>query len=215
MPKQLVDRELLRDYVAECVQRVDRIERGLLAIEAGDDELESGLLSELKILQTISASTGFSKIADLVRQMEEHLASTDGLHGPPLEIETLLNACDYMLVHANAISEGIATPPVPRFDALERAQTASQQRAEYRGQNNKRRHQRFLDDVEEVEVCLTFKAKVRDESQSGICIEFPEPLPLRNNQEVELVYKDHPMTALVRRSQVEPRGVHVVGLEWK
>lgn len=215
MDDTLIDQQFLSDYVAECVPRVDRVERGLLAIEAGDDELESGLLTELEFLQKISDSTGFSEIANLVRRMQEHLASTDGFHGPPIAIETLLNACDYLLVHANAVSEGAAPPPVPRFDALDRAQTAEQRSADREQWTNRRRHRRFLDDVEEVEVCLKYKAKVRDESQSGISIEFSEPLPLRENQEVELVYKGHPMTALVRRSQVEPRGVYVVGLEWK
>ena len=215
MDDTLVDQQLLSEYVTECVQRVDRIERGLLAIESGDGELESGLLRELHFLETISASIGFTEIADLAQQMEGHLASRDGSDDSEIEVETLLRACDYFRVHASAVSEGVAAPPVPRLDALGGSPTSPQRTADHRESTNRRGNRRFLDDVLDVHVCLKCEAKVRDESFGGICVELSEAIPLRQNQELELIYKGHPMKAFVRWSRTEPGGENLVGLEWK
>ena len=78
-----------------------------------------------------------------------------------------------------------------------------------------RRHRRFLDDVQEVEVNLTFNAKVVDESRSGIAISMKENLCLEIGQEISLIYSGAPMPAVVKNLQQDPDGNWQIGLEWK
>lgn len=78
-----------------------------------------------------------------------------------------------------------------------------------------RRSVRFPAQVETVAIIARLKARVVDESQSGLALAVVGPLALSVGQVVEIDYDGSLMKAIVRRIAEQVDGSHVVGMQWK
>ena len=86
---------------------------------------------------------------------------------------------------------------------------------EFSNSTEQRRNRRFLSDVLEVGVSLSFPAEVVDVLYSGIALEMDENIPLKKGKEIVLDYRGAPMIAIVQYAERNETGQWRIGMKWK
>ncbi len=114
-----VSDEVLNDYLEETQERLDRIASDLLEIESGAEIDLAGLKRELDTLKRLSGMTGFSDVENLCHLMGDYLEDRSD-HELDEEMQALLDGCDFISVHVDAVTAGadIPTPPKTMLDRL-------------------------------------------------------------------------------------------------
>lgn len=102
-------------YVRETRERIDQIVAHVLAIEGGDLDPVDALLGELHTLKGGSALVGYQDVSNLCHHLEDCLAETptDDSTRVATVTQLLLDACDFIRLHTDAVADTEDLPPVP------------------------------------------------------------------------------------------------------
>ncbi|MDI9259085.1 chemotaxis protein CheA [Alicyclobacillus sendaiensis] len=115
--------EYLEVFLAEAAEHVERLEAFCLALERGGSE--PGLLDEMfraaHTLKGMSATMGFSKLADLTHRVEDLLGALRDAHvrPEPQHVDALLAAVDRMRARLEAIAASSQDPAESDDDILQ------------------------------------------------------------------------------------------------
>lgn len=99
------------DYIRQTGQRMSDLIHNLRLLQETDWERVPDLLAELYRHEQLSLEAGFRDVSALTRDMAECLSNAFLLEHPisSVTIETLLDACRAITLHA----EGVATGAIP------------------------------------------------------------------------------------------------------
>ncbi|MFA6239599.1 MAG: Hpt domain-containing protein [Candidatus Hydrogenedentales bacterium] len=110
-----LDASLLNSYLEETKERVERITSLVLEWESGKSHDARGVLAELHAMKGMAAMSGFMEISDLCHRLEDWLSplahNGEELSAP--EAQRMLDACDFILLHAQTAAQLEPTPTVP------------------------------------------------------------------------------------------------------
>lgn len=110
-----LDASLLNSYLEETKERIERITSLVLEWESGKAHDARGVLAELHAMKGMAAMSGFKEISDLCHRLEDWLSPL-AHSGAPLssaEAQRMLDACDFVTLHAQTAAQLEPPPPVP------------------------------------------------------------------------------------------------------
>jgi len=110
-----LDASLLNSYLEETKERVERITSLVLEWESGKSHDARGVLAELHAMKGMAAMSGFMEISDLCHRLEDWLSplAHNGEELSSAEAQRMLDACDFILLHAQTAAQLEPPPPVP------------------------------------------------------------------------------------------------------
>lgn len=207
MDTHTIDVELLDDYADETLERLERLNAGLLEIESGNLQPITLVLRELHTIKGISASLELNDVSHFVHQMEDRLKDASETDAVQDEVQALLDGCDYITKHTQALLDRRELPAIPALSLFVDASVPSQIR-------ERRKHPRLPVVGVPAWVNLKPKTRVVDESAGGVCIAMPVDYHLLPQQQIQIHYQDELKSAIVRWSRCNEDGEYLVGLEW-
>uniref|UniRef100_UPI000AEFE1A0 Hpt domain-containing protein n=1 Tax=Alicyclobacillus sendaiensis TaxID=192387 RepID=UPI000AEFE1A0 len=127
-----MNREYLDAFLAESAENVEKLEDGCLELERQGPEpnLVAELFRAAHTLKGMSATMGFSRLADITHRVEDvfGLWRDHPESFQPEQVDILLQAIDRMRVYLEAISTSGSEPDLKDDDVMASLQTALQSR---------------------------------------------------------------------------------------
>jgi len=102
--------DMLQDYFAETEERLERLTDELLKVEAGRADM-SVIKREFHTFKGLSAAFGFKDLSDLCHLVEDHIKHAED-HGAAVNIQAILDACDFIGAHVSAGQAGQCLPEI-------------------------------------------------------------------------------------------------------
>jgi chemotaxis protein histidine kinase CheA len=102
--------DILQDYFAETEERLERLTDELLKVEAGRADM-SVIKREFHTFKGLSAAFGFADLSGLCHLIEDHIKKAEDNNGP-VNLQAILDACDFIGAHASAVQAGNVPPEI-------------------------------------------------------------------------------------------------------